>query len=266
MLLPGSAARILCVVIALFGLGSALTGCDFGSENKWSMVYSHTTGTDVQLHWFLEGDEARVTATRDGFVFSAGATLNDPASHAVLWSNAEYSGDLTIEYDYTRLDEMMDATSVNILYIQATGTGERHMPIDIRMSSDSRSVPWMRSYFLNMNLLHISYAATGPNRANYVSARRYPASSTESFNSETQISPVFENVALFQPGVTYHIRATKTDSELRFVVTDHQSNTEFVWDISGLRPLTKGRIGFRHMWGRSSRYENIRIYSRTNQQ
>ena len=106
-------------------------------------------------------------------VFSAGPVPREQASHAVLWTKQSFQGDIRVEYDYMRLEHMSEAPSVNILYIQATGLGTESSPTDIFLSTKQREVPWMKSYFLNMNALHISYATTGPKRANYVAARRY---------------------------------------------------------------------------------------------
>ena len=75
----------------------------------------------------------------------------------------------------------------------------------------------MKSYFLNMNALQISYSTTGANRTQYVSARRYPAKSREDFSTGTRIPSVYENVELFEPDETYHITAVKEGTRLTFV-------------------------------------------------
>jgi hypothetical protein len=178
----------------------------------------------------------------------------------VLWTKASFSGDVRIEYDYTRLDSMTNETAVNILYIQATGLGTEASPTDIFLSTAQRSVPWMKYYFLNMNALHISYAASGPGRSQYVSARRYPARSLAEFQAGTQIQPIYENVDLFEPGKTYHITAVKEGHRLVFIAERDGQTRRFEWDTSAYPPVTEGRIGLRHMWARSSRYGNIRVY------
>ena len=113
-----------------------------------------------------------------------------------------------------------------------------------------------------MNTLHISYSTTGPDRAHYVSARRYPAKDLEDFGGGTQIQPIYENVELFQPGETYHITAVKEGNRLIFTAECGGQAHRFEWDTSAFPPVIEGRIGFRHMWARSSRYANIRIYVR----
>ena len=157
---------------------------------------------------------------------------------------------------------MTASTAVNILYIQATGLGTDDSPTDIFLSTKQREVPWMKSYFLNMNALHISYSTTGPKRANYVAARRYPATDQQSFMQGTMLQPVYEDVHLFEPGETYHITATKEGGRLTFTAErDGKSNT-FEWDTSTFPPVNEGRIGFRQMWARSSRYQNIRVFKK----
>ena len=157
---------------------------------------------------------------------------------------------------------MIEDTSVNILYIQATGLGTGDSPTDIYLSTGQREVPWMKSYFLNMNALHISYATTGPKRANYVAARRYPAKDQGSFMHGTMVQPNYEDVFLFEPGETYHITALKEGNQLSFTAEREGKTHTFEWDTSAFPPVTEGRIGLRHMWARSSRYENFRVFQR----
>ncbi len=201
-----------------------------------------------------------------GFVFSAGPSPLDHAGHAVLWSKDSFSGDLRVEYDYTRLDSMFDETSVNILYLQASGLGTADSPTDIRQSTTSRRVPLMRSYFLNMNLLHVSYSTTGPQLADYVSARQYPAASVDTFNESTLLPPIYEDVGLFAPGDTYHITVIKQSDQLEFVAERDGIRWSFQWSLAGEKELSSGRVGFRHMWARSSKYENILIFTRNTRQ
>ena len=204
--------------------------------------------------WFLEGDKAWVDNGTDGMTFSAGPVLNEHASHAVLWTKQRFEGDIKIEYDYTRIDTNMLA-GVNILYIQATGLDAEEWPKDIFQSTAKRKEPWMKHYFLHMNLLHVSYATDG----RYVSARRYPAKDVKSFNTATQFEPKFTDLDLFQPGELWHITAIKKDGILRFIGGHDGERHVFEWDLSQFPEVTEGRIGFRHMWTRCSRYRNVRI-------
>jgi len=229
-------------------------------EEGWELIFGDPGVGDWQENWFVEGLKANVEYDEGGMVFSSGPVPKEQASHAVLWTKQSFKGDIKIEYDYTRLDSMTETTSVNILYIQATGLGTEESPTDIFLSTKQREVPWMRSFFLNTNALHISYATTGPKRAHYVAARRYPAKDQESFMKGTMIQPVYENIHLFKPGETYHITATKVGKQLTFTAEREGETHTFEWDTSAYPEITEGRIGLRHMWARSSRYQNFRVF------
>ena len=250
--------------LALTGLLALLTCSSLvqAGGDGWKLVFGDPGTGNWQEHWFVEGLKATVEYDQDGFVFTSGPVPKEQASHAVLWTKQSFSGDVRIEYDYTRLDHMTEVTSVNILYIQATGLGADTSPTDILLSTQQREVPWMKSYFLNMNALHVSYATTGPKRSHYVAARRYPASDEKDFMHGTMIHPVYENIDLFKAGETYHITALKEGNRLTFTAErDGQTHT-FEWDTSEFPLVTEGRIGLRHMWARSSRYQNFRVYQK----
>jgi hypothetical protein len=96
-----------------------------------------------------------------------------------------------------------------------------------------------------------------------VSARRYPAKNAADFQRGTQILPVYENVDLFEPGKTYHITVVKQGQHLSFTAESDGRRHRFEWDTSAFPAVTEGRIGFRHMWARSSRYRNIKVFVRS---
>jgi hypothetical protein len=252
--------RVLTGLLALLSYSAMAQAC----EVDWKIVFSDPAIGDWQENWFVESLKANVEYDEGSMVFSSGPVPMEQASHAVLWTKQSFKGDLRIEYDYTRLESMTEATSVNILYFQATGLGTQASPTDILLSTKQREVPWMKSYFLNMNALHISYATTGPKRANYVVARRYPAKDQESFMQGTMIRPIYENVDLFKPGETYHITALKEGNRLTFTAEREGKTHTFEWDTSAFPAVTEGRIGLRHMWARSIRYQNIRIFQKKN--
>ncbi|MFK7844810.1 MAG: DUF1961 family protein [Rhodothermales bacterium] len=239
-----------------------VSGCNPAVSDEWRLIFTDSGTSDWTKKWFLEGAKAAVENGSAGMVFNAGPVPGEHASHAVLWTQDSFAGDLKIEYDYTRLDTMTHVTSVNILYIQATGLGTDTSPADIRLSTEQREEPWMSSYYLNMNALHISYSTTGPERAYYVSSRRYPAKDLDDFGDGTQIQPIYENVDLFKPGETYHITVVKQDNRLSFTAERAGETHVFDWDTSAFPLVMEGRIGFRHMWARSSRYSNIEVYTR----
>lgn len=249
------------VGIAVFGT-LLLAGCTTLASNDWKLAFSDSGSNDWNSNWFVEGGKATVKNNAGGMVFNSGPVPLEQASHAVLWTKQSFAGDVKIEYDYTRLDTMTNETAVNILYIQATGLGTEESPLDIFESTKQREVPWMKSYFLNMNALHISYSATGPKHAHYVAARRYPAADLKHFQKETQIQPVYDNIDLFKPSDTYHIIAVKQGNRLIFTAELDGKKHTFEWDASDFPPVTEGRVGFRHMWARRSLYRNIKIYTR----
>jgi len=119
----------------------------------------------------------------------------------------------------------------------------------------------MHTYFDNMDLLHISYAAFGNDNddpSDYVRARRYPRLAEESFGT-TNIPPDSFDTELFLPGVKYHFTFIKTDEDLFFEVKNADVQRLFHWPLKDVKTLKPGRIGIRHMWTRCSRYQNISI-------
>lgn len=232
--------------------------------STWQKEFEFSGKTDWSEDWFLDGLKAEVKPTEKGLLFTAGPTRDDHASHAVLWTKQSFEGDLLIQYDYTRLDTVDYA--VTILYLHAEGVGRAPFASDISEWSDFREIPYMRSYFNHMNLLHISYAAhfnqSDQPREQYIHARRYPVLPTKTF-SDTGLGQRTLADTLIEPGVTYEITAAKIAEKLLFSVKpkgeDESTRRSFIWDTSAFAPLTQGRIGLRHMWTRSARYANFRV-------
>lgn len=191
--------------------------------------------------------------------FAAGPELRNDAHHAVLWTKETYAGDIKVEFDYTRTDN--ENRWVNIIYIQATGAGK--FDADIAKWSNERTVPAMKTYFENMNALHISYAAFGNDGDGtyYVRARRYPKQTGKPF-AATQLEPSYNQQGYFKSNVTYHITVIKTDNEAFFCMESEDGTETFDWDLSNVEQLSSGRIGLRHMYGRSALYKNIKIYTK----
>jgi hypothetical protein len=242
-------------------LSTCILSCSASAaSNTWKLAFNDSGSKQWQEGWFVEGAKATLSNSESGMVFTAGPVPEEQASHAVLWTKQSFTGDVKIEYDYTRLDSMTHVPGVNILYIQATGLATNESPTDIYLSTTQREVPWMKSYFLNMHALHISYSTTGPTRSHYVAARRYPAKELNDFLHGTQIQPVYQNIVLFQLGETYHITAVKQSDRLTFTAERNGQTHSFEWDIASWPAVTEGRIGFRHMWARSSRYKDIKVY------
>lgn len=211
-------------------------------------------------NWFLDGEIAAVSNEKHGMHLEAGPRWKDEAHHTVLWTKREFSGDLKIEYDFTRTD-LNDTGSVILIYIQATGDGSKEFPEDITKWSDHRSVPGMGKYFSNMNLYHISYCTGSPfiegNGKDYVRARRYmPDGDTL---RGTELTPEYADTGMFRPGVTYRISIVKEDREIAMKVQGPDESKVFWFRNEKLPPVTHGRIGLRHMYTRSARYRNFRV-------
>lgn len=183
----------------------------------------------------------------------------------VLWTKQQYDGDIKIEYDFTKVDD--EIKMVNILYIQATGTGD--FASDIATWRHQRQVPSMKFYFGRMKTLHISYSAFGQRNESsaqdYVRARAYPLHATKGF-AGMKIAPSYEKTGLFKQGETYQITAVKTDDRLTFTVRPKDDPSVepqvFSWELPERGKMTTGRIGLRQMYTRSSVYNNFKIYTR----
>jgi chondroitin-sulfate-ABC endolyase/exolyase len=228
-------------------------------KQDWATVFSDEGSSDWKAQWLLDGEFASVKNTPEGMMFSAGPEEWNHAHHAVLWTKEWFKGDLKIEYDYTRIDDVHQW--VNILYIQATGKGSGFAP-DIMEWADFRKEPWMKHYFENMKLLHISYAAYGRDDngvgEDYVRCRRYPKAEKGEF-SKTEIKPDSFRTGLFHTGKTYHITAIKKGSRLFFDVEGDGSKKLFAWESPLIGEVNEGRIGLRHMWMRAACYRNFNI-------
>lgn len=165
-----------------------------------------------------------------------------------------------IEYDYTRMDTIN--RWVNIIYIQATGQGEKPYTKDISEWSDLRIIPYMDCYFNHMNTLHISYSAYGKDETcwddDYLRARRYLPGSKEGLAS-TDLEPDNFKTKLFKPGEMYHIKIIKNSKDLFMEVSKENMRKLFAWDATQSPAVTEGRIGLRHMWMRAAVYQNFKI-------
>ncbi|MFW6045108.1 MAG: alginate lyase family protein, partial [Planctomycetota bacterium] len=231
----------------------------------WKTTFTEPGDENWQQRWHLDGENATVKTIEGGFEFSAGPEEGNDAHHAVLWTRESFEGDVRISYDYTRLDDADHY--VNILYILATGTGLGPYSEDILDWADRRKVPTMSKYFENMNLLHVSYAAhptpaalrRGAEDREYIRVRRYPIPVNSSFDS-TVVPPDYFETGLWQTGVKHHIDVIKRGPRLLMKVTPEGGETQyFGWNTSGWPPVREGRIGLRHMFTRSARYENFRV-------
>jgi len=229
------------------------------SGKKWSLEFSDDCTQKWQQNWFLDGLIGTVTNSAAGMELKAGSENGNDAHHIVLWTKQSFKGDLKIEFDFTRTDT--ENRNVNILYIEATGIGDKEHPTDISAWNKLREVPAMKTYFQNMNALHISFAAftnVGP-KDEYIRARRYPVSDKISFK-DTEILPAITGEGLFKTGVTYKISVIKTSGKLFFQVEGDGQSRLCSWDTTTFPPITEGRVGLRHMFTRSAIYKDFKIY------
>ena len=243
---------------------------EMNRAHQWKEVFSDEgTGDEKtggwkdglwQEKWFLDGEIGSVDNEALGMHLHAGPRSDDDSHHMVLWTKQEFSGDLKIEYDFTRTD-MEDTGWVIIIYIQATGDGSAEFPEDITKWNAYRASPEMGKYFRNMNLYHISYATGSPfiegGEPDYVRARRYmPDGNTL---RGTELKPEYADTGMFKPGVTYRIAIIKEAREIVMRV-EGDGKTEYFWfNNDKLPPVTHGRIGLRHMFTRSARYKDFRV-------
>jgi len=254
--------NVLIVVMLLFIPEVQAQEQQFDELRKleWKEVFNDKGDGDWQDLWFLDGQRANIKNMEDGMLFSAGPIERDNASHAVLWTKKEFAGDLKIEYDFTRMDDI--TKYVNIIYIQATGKKEGPYVEDITEWSDLRNIPYMSSYFRNMNLWHVSYAAFGnddaSDKVDYVRARRYPVLPGKKF-SDTRVGTSYDDSGLFEPGKKYHMTFIKKGDLLLMKVEGEGLEKYFNWDFSDHPSIEKGRIGLRHMWTRCSKYANFSV-------
>jgi hypothetical protein len=232
----------------------------------WILQFEDLGEVPWQDNWFLDGRSAKVTNTQKGIQMIAGPEPKNDAHHAVLWTKQQFSGDVKIEYDFTKIDDMQ--TMVNILFIQATGIGGEFAE-DISLWNHRRQVPSMKFYFERMELLHISYAAYGqvndePDN-DYIRARAYPLHPETGFKG-MEIPPSYFSTGLFKKGITYNMEVEKNQKRMTLSVkaknTPNALLQTFTWKLPARGQVSYGRIGLRQMYTRSSIYNNFRVYTR----
>ena len=261
------AALFACAFLAMaFSSAEDDSNADFKSLNQsknWSLKLSDSGTGNWQDNWFLDGLIATVNTSDSGMTFSAGPEAWNDAHHGVLWTKDSFSGDIKLEYDFTKVDDEIEM--VNILYIQATGARADNK--DIFAWRHQRDVPSMKPYFENMDLLHISYAAFKQRNvdndagADYVRARAYPLHPDTGF-SGMEVAPSYYRTGLFQTGKTYKITVVKAAEKLHFNVAGDGKKQLYSWDIKASQTVSEGRIGLRHMYTRSSRYKNFKVFTK----
>jgi len=227
---------------------------------EWKQTFYDPGTSEWSENWLLDGLKARVYNSPQGMEFYAGPVPAEDSSHSVLWTKKSFCGNVKIEYEYTRLDA---ATKyVNIIYIQATGSGQGDFTGEIFDWSEMRRIPAMRMYFNHMNTYHISYAAFGNtdelDKHDYIRARRYKPESGKGLKG-TDLAPDYFDSGLFQPGVKHHITIIKDGNDVYMEIIGPNKKMLCHWKNTILPPIEKGRIGLRHMASRNARYKNFRV-------
>ena len=230
---------------------------------KAELLFEDSGTGNWQDHWTMDGLQSEVINSQDGMELIAGPHAFNDSSHTVLWTKQEFEGDIMIEYDYTRTDTAK--RFVNILYFHATGSGDTDHPEDIALWAERRNVPSMRTYFNHMNTYHVSYAAFGgPNNpvgTDYIRLRRYIPDATGL--EGTDIDGDNFDTGFFKTNVIYHIQIAKYGDLVQMEVqnkADEKDGATYSWDISTVSECESGRIGLRHMFTRSARYKDFKVW------
>jgi lysophospholipase L1-like esterase len=220
----------------------------------WQEAFHDPCTGNWREGWFLDGKVATVENTEKGMVLTSGPESGNDAHNIVLWTRDVFAGDIKIEYDFTRLDKSEEG--VNIIYIQATGSGNGPFAEDIAKWSELRTTPAMRMYFDHMNTYHISYAVGMPG-SEYIRARRYIPDADGL--KGTDLPPDYGKTDLFSPGVPHQITIIKRGQTLSMRVQSPEKTAFYHWQNDRHPPITRGRVGLRQMFTKSGRYANFRV-------
>ena len=227
-------------------------------STNWKEVFYDSGHGNWKDKWFLDGDIGSASNGEKGMQLTAGPKFLNDAHHMVLWTKKEFEGDVKIEFDFTRLD--FETRCVNILYIQATGSGNGSFAKDITKWNDYRQVSAMNRYYDYMHTYHISFSAN-PNfeeaRGGYIRARRYMPHSTGL--KGTKLTPDYFPKDFFKPGDIHHITVIKNDRDIYMKVSNSKKTIYCHFSNENLPIIKEGRIGLRLMFTRSSLFSNFKI-------
>lgn len=224
----------------------------------WNQVMSDPGTGNWRDKWFLDGKAAKVSNHKDGMTLEAGPEFKNNAHHMVLWTKDVFAGDVKVEFEFTRLDAAK--RSVNIIYIEASGSGKGPYNKDISKWNKLREIPAMGMYFNHMNTYHISYAAypnSGKVNDDYVRARRYMPEAKGLRG--TELKPDYFSTGLFNTGVPHKFTIIKRGNDLTMRVVNDKKTSYFHWRNDKFPPIDSGRIGLRLMFTRSSRIKDFRV-------
>jgi hypothetical protein len=229
------------------------------AASDWKVVFQDSGTEDFTRNWFLDGEVGAVESTPLGMELRAGPRFLDNSHHMVLWTNEVFTGDLKMEFEYTRLD--FAERGVNIVYIQAQGSGPEPFVSDIHEWRDLRKVPAMSMYFNHMETYHVSLAAfenSHNDNEGYLRGRRYLGRNHGLPGTELQ-NEYFVPESLFEPGVPHRISIIKRDRDIYMRIEREGLTYDAHFHNNSFDPIFSGRIGLRHMFTRSARYEDIVI-------
>jgi hypothetical protein len=226
-------------------------------NQPWQQVFFDSGQVNWKKKWFLDGRVGKVTNSSEGMTLEAGPEFKNDQHHMVLWTQESFSGNLKIEFNYTRLDQ--ETRCVNILYIQASGIGIHPFEKDIYKWRKLRETPSMKMYYDHMHTYHISFAAfpNNDNDQSYLRARRYLPDSGGL--KGTNIEPTYYPEGLFKPGIPHQFTVIKHEHELLIKLENPSQSCYYRFLNMDLPLIQEGRIGIRHMFTRSARYKNIRV-------
>jgi hypothetical protein len=232
---------------------------DGAASDAWQEVFFDDCSGQWEEKWFLDGEIGAVETSPEGMKLSAGPQFRNDAHHMVLWTKQSFEGDLKVEFDYTRLD--FETRCVNILYIQATGSGKEPYEKDIYAWRELRRTPAMSLYFNHMNLYHVSFAAFPNNEdeTSYIRGRRYMPETGRNL-AGTDLKPDYYPEGLFEPGKEHHIIVIKKGCEILMRIENEEQTFFCRMSNPDLPTVTEGRIGLRHMYTRSARYKDFRVF------
>lgn len=225
-------------------------------KENWVKVFEDSGTKDWKEKWLLDGEKSTIFNDEKGMSLYAGPVHND-SCHTVLWTKESFAGDIMIQYEYTKIDTYN--LNVTILYLQATG--EPPYSANIHEWSEERRVPSMRTYFNNMNTLHISYAAlsNSDSMRDYIRGRRYMPTLKKGLKG-TRIGESYYNTGFFEKDIPHQITVVKRKSTLYMWIKNKEQERLFTFPFSDFPSITEGFIGFRHMNRRGARYKNIKVF------
>ncbi|MCM8531780.1 MAG: DUF1961 family protein [Lentisphaeraceae bacterium] len=235
----------------------------FAEQNSknWQMVFLDPMVSNWQEKWFLDGQFAKVSNSGKYLCLNTESTETNERVFGVLWTKKSFKGDIRIEYDFKNVNKHFKG--VNIIYIQATGDGQKDHQEDISKWSDKRTKAIMSNYFLNMHSYHISYAAFGNKPdveyKDYVRGRRYLPEANQSMKN-TKMKGEYVDTGLFKDQQWIHVTIIKNAKEL-WVEFKHPNKTLLCNFKNETNPsIEKGRIGLRLMPKRVSHFKNFKVF------